>query len=99
MRLILVFISLIFSFTAFCQSNLLTGKVTYGKQEPLAFASVLVKELKLGAVTKEDGAYSIELEEGKYDLVITMIGYKTQVVTVIMRKTGLQQDIINRLVK
>ena len=94
MRLILLFISLIFSFTAFCQSNLLTGKVINGKQEPLAFASVLVKELKLGAVTKEDGAYSIELEEGKYDLVITMIGYKTQVVTVIMRKTGLQQDII-----
>ncbi|MEP7372095.1 MAG: DUF5686 and carboxypeptidase regulatory-like domain-containing protein [Chitinophagaceae bacterium] len=94
MRSILIYISFIFPVAVFCQSPLLSGKVTNAKQEPLAFASVQVKEIKLGAVTKEDGSYSIELEEGKYDLVITMIGYKTQVITIIVRKAGLKQDII-----
>ena len=94
MKSILIFISFIFPATAFCQSILLSGKITNAKQEPLAFVSIQVKELRLGAVTKEDGTYSFELDEGKYDLVITMIGYKTQVVTIIVRKAGLQQDII-----
>ena len=94
MRSIFIYISLIFPAIAFCQVPLLSGKITNAKQEPLAFVSVEVKELKLGAVTKEDGTYSIELDEGKYDLVVTMIGYKTQVITIIIRKTGLKQDII-----
>ncbi len=94
MKSILAFISFIFPLTAFCQSILLSGKITNAKQEPLSFVSVQVKELRLGAVTKEDGTYSFEIDEGKYDLVITMIGYKTQVVTIIVRKANLQQDII-----
>ena len=94
LRSISLFIFFIFSATAFCQAPLLSGKITNGKQEPLAFVTVQVKEQKLGAVTKEDGTYSLELEEGKYDLVITMIGYKTQIITIIIRKAGLQQNII-----
>ncbi len=94
MKSILLFISLSFFTATFCQSILLSGTITNAKQEPLAFVSIQVKELRLGTVSKEDGTYSLEIDEGKYDLVITMIGYKTQVVTVIVRKAGLQQDII-----
>lgn len=94
MRSILLYISLIYPAIAFCQVPLLSGKITNARQEPLAFVSVEVKELKLGAITKEDGTFSIELDEGKYDLVITMIGYKTQVITIIISRAGLKQDII-----
>jgi len=94
MRSILVFISFIFSATVFSQYHKLTGKITNGKLDPLAFASVQVKEIRSGTVTKEDGTYILELEEGKYDLVITLIGYKPQVVTVIVRKGDLQKNII-----
>jgi len=94
MRSMLLFISLGFSSTVFCQSYKLYGKVVNGKQDPLPFASVQVKEFKSGVVTKEDGSFSIELDEGKYDLVITLVGYKPQVITVIMRKANQQQDII-----
>jgi hypothetical protein len=94
MRSILVFISFVLSITAFSQYHKLTGKITNGKQDPLAFASVQVKEIKSGTVTKEDGSYILELEEGKYDVVITLIGYKPQVVTVIVRKADVQKNII-----
>ncbi|MGF2413214.1 DUF5686 and carboxypeptidase regulatory-like domain-containing protein [Ferruginibacter sp.] len=94
MRSILLLIVLSSSAAAFGQSYKLYGKITNGKQEPLAFATVELKEIRLGAVTKEDGSYSLELDEGKYSLVITLVGYKPQVITVIMRKANQQQNII-----
>lgn len=62
--------------------------------EPLAFASIEVKEVRTGTITKEDGTYELKLDEGKYDLVISMIGYKSQIVTVITGKTVIQRNII-----
>lgn len=97
MRLILLSISLIFSTNVFCQSHLLHGKIINSKQEPLAFASIQVKEIKLGTVTKEDGTWSLDIDEGKYDLIITLIGYKPQVLTVVVTKTGTEQNIIMEL--
>ncbi|WP_462255290.1 DUF5686 and carboxypeptidase regulatory-like domain-containing protein [Ferruginibacter sp.] len=94
MRIILFFISFSFSANIFCQQYKLYGKIINAKQEPLAFASVQTKEIKLGTVSKEDGSYILELEEGKYDLVVTLLGYKPQVITVILRKTNLEQNII-----
>jgi Family of unknown function (DUF5686)/CarboxypepD_reg-like domain len=94
MRPALLLLSLIFSATAYGQSHILSGKITNGKQEPLAFASVQLKEIKLGTVTKEDGTFSLEVDEGKYDLIITMMGYKTQIITIIIEKTNLVQNII-----
>ncbi len=54
--------------------------------EPLPFASVQVKEFQQGTSTKDDGSYELLLEEGKWDLVVSMIGYKTQVITIIVKK-------------
>ncbi len=64
------------------QSYRLTGKITNNKLEPLAFVSVNIKELQQGAITKEDGTYELKVDEGKYDVVITMIGFKSQILTV-----------------
>ncbi len=90
----LLLILLLSGITATAQSIKVYGKVTNAKMEPLAFASVQVKEYKQGSVTKEDGSYELELEEGKYDLVISMVGYKVQVITIIIGKTNYQKDII-----
>lgn len=62
--------------------------------EPLAFASVEVRELKSGAITKEDGTYHIYLDEGKYDLIISMVGYKSFLTTVIIGKNDVEKNII-----
>jgi hypothetical protein len=93
-RNLLLTLLLFTGITATAQSIKVYGKVTNAKMEPLAFASVQVKEYKQGSVTKEDGSYELELEEGKYDLVISMVGYKVQVITIIIGKTNYQKDII-----
>lgn len=94
MRCTLFFIALIFSFSALCQGYKLYGKVLNSKQEPLAFASVQVKEYNQGSITKEDGSYELELEEGNYELVISMMGYKAQTIPVIIKKEIYRLDII-----
>ncbi|MDE3185625.1 MAG: carboxypeptidase-like regulatory domain-containing protein [Bacteroidota bacterium] len=76
------------------QSHKLFGKITNAKLEPLAFVSVEVRETKRGTITKEDGTYRLWLDEGKYDLVVSMIGYKPQVLTVIIGKTDVEKNII-----
>ena len=94
MRSFILLILISFSSTAFCQSYKIFGKVTNSKREPLAFVSVQIKETRQGIVTKEDGSYLLEIDEGKYDLVISLVGYKTQVITVVLLKEGYKQDII-----
>jgi hypothetical protein len=87
----LIFLSL--SASANAQTKVY-GKITNSKMEPLAFASVEVREIKSGTITKEDGTYELKLDEGKYDLIISMIGYKPQIITVIIGKTDVLKNII-----
>lgn len=81
-------------FPGFTQTHKVFGKVTNTQLEPLTFASVEVREIKSGTVTKEDGTYQIRLEEGKYDLIISMVGYKSFIATVIVGKNDAEKNII-----
>ncbi|OQP56527.1 DUF5686 and carboxypeptidase regulatory-like domain-containing protein [Niastella populi] len=84
-----------FSFSnASGQSLKIYGKITNPRMEPLAFATVQVKEWKHGVVSKEDGTYELKVEEGKYDLVISMVGYKSQLITIVVQKGNYLQNII-----
>lgn len=78
-RNFLLFTFLLPTLYATGQSYKLHGKITNARLEPLAFVSVQVKEWQTGTTTKENGEYELLLEEGVYDLVISMIGYKSQV--------------------
>ncbi|MBA2761255.1 MAG: carboxypeptidase-like regulatory domain-containing protein, partial [Segetibacter sp.] len=71
-----------------------TGRITNALREPVAFVSVQVKELQSGTVSKEDGTYTLALEEGKYDIVFSIVGYKTQVVTLAITKDYVQNIIL-----
>lgn len=70
------------------------GKITNNKLEPLALVSVQVKELQTGTITKEDGTYELKLEEGKYDLVISMMGFKSQLVTIVVDREAVHNFIM-----
>lgn len=86
----LLFLTLLFSFflgkRSTAQEYQLTGKITNTQLEPLAYASVRVKELQTGTTTDKDGNFKLQLEAGKYDLVISMLGFKTQVLTLVITK-------------
>jgi hypothetical protein len=88
--LILLFFT---AFTVNAQSFKVYGKVTNNKLEPLAFANIQLKEQQSGIMTKEDGSYEMNLEVGQYTMVISIIGYKTQVVNLLVNK-DYEQNII-----
>ncbi|MGZ3846947.1 MAG: DUF5686 family protein, partial [Flavisolibacter sp.] len=68
------------------QSFRLSGKVTNTKGEPLAFVTIQLKEQGIGTTSKEDGSYAMNLEVGQYNLVVSMIGYKTQIINIVLNR-------------
>ncbi|MEY2829406.1 MAG: hypothetical protein RIQ33_1264 [Bacteroidota bacterium] len=69
------------------------GIVTNALNEPLPYASIQIKEEQLGKTTNTKGYFEFTLKEGKYDVVVSMLGYKTQVVTIILDRINLEQNI------
>ncbi|WP_282076241.1 TonB-dependent receptor [Maribacter aquivivus] len=60
-------------------SGTVSGTVQDTSGDSLPFASVLVKGLKLGVLTNDNGFYSINnVPKGKYNLVVSFVGYGTR---------------------
>lgn len=53
------------------------GKITNEKNEPLPYATIIVKGTTIGTIANFDGDYKLQLIEGKYFLLYKYIGYKT----------------------
>ncbi|MEJ7767908.1 MAG: DUF5686 family protein, partial [Chitinophagaceae bacterium] len=79
---------------ASAQSIRLSGRVTNAAREPIALVSVQVKGWQSGTLTKEDGTFSLLLEEDKYDIIFSIVGYKTQVITLGITKNYVQDIIL-----
>lgn len=79
---------------AFAQQYLLSGKVTDAQLEPLSFVTVQIKGMQIGTRTDENGRYEFQLEEGEYELVFSLIGYKKQSIKFIHKKNGKPQNVI-----
>ena len=96
-RLTLALLSLFFLGNAFGQVFAPTykvhGKVVNKQLEPLAFASIEVRQLREGIITKEDGTFVIELTPGKYDFIVSMVGYTPSLTSLTVDK-DLEQNFI-----
>lgn len=77
---------LVIGLASHAQSFRLSGKVTNTRGEPLAFVTIQLKEQGIGTASKEDGSYAMNLEVGQYNLVVSMIGYKTQIINIVLNK-------------
>jgi Outer membrane cobalamin receptor protein len=55
----------------------LSGKVTDSSGWPIAFATVGVENSSKGTYTNDNGQYTLNLEKGKYKIVVSSIGYKS----------------------
>lgn len=91
--LLIFFLLLLAAPAAWAQQYTLSGKVTNSKMEPIPFVSVQVRELQVGTLTKADGTYELKLEEGRWNLVFTMIGYQPQNITLTVNRSY-QQNLI-----
>ncbi len=91
----LLFLSLfLFSQAGNAQYFKLSGKITNNKLEPLALVTIQLKASNTGTVSKEDGTYLLELEEGNYDLIYSMVGFKSRVINITITKNYAQNIIL-----
>jgi hypothetical protein len=92
-KLVLILLFLLQTFIANGQLYKLSGWIVNDKKEPLSLASVEIKELRKGSVSKDDGSYEFYMERGKYDLVVSLVGYKSKVITVYINNEDLSETI------
>src|SRR5437868_3925457 len=71
----------------------ISGVIMDDRKDPMPLASVEIKELKKGSVSKDDGSYEFFLERGKYDVVVSLVGFKTKVVTVYINDADIIENI------
>lgn len=76
------------------QAFKLQGRVTNHQLEPLALVSIQVKDHQQGTLTKEDGTYSLSLDEGFYEIIVTMVGYQPLVIQVALDKKVTERNIM-----
>lgn len=94
-RALTSFLLFVFAATAaYSQVFKVSGKVVDKQLQPLPFASVEVRELKSGTISKEDGTYELQLEKGKYEIIVSMIGYQPMLVTIMLDKDHEQNFIL-----
>jgi hypothetical protein len=71
-----------------------SGVIMDEKKDPLPLASVQIKEVQKGLISKDDGSYEFSLERGKYDLVVSMIGFKPKVITFFVNDADVIENVI-----
>ncbi|WP_243739706.1 DUF5686 and carboxypeptidase regulatory-like domain-containing protein [Algoriphagus boseongensis] len=71
---------MLFPIVSFSQG--IKGKVTTNEGEPLAFASIYIRNLEDGVPTNQVGEYEYRLKPGLYDVLVQFLGYKSQIQTV-----------------
>lgn len=94
---LLVIFSLLFTVTAYSQQTGIKGVVAdKTSKETLVGATVLIQGTTTGSTTDLDGNYTIAgLAPGNYNLVITYISYKTQIIekVVVVKDVMLEMNI------
>ena len=73
---------LLFCSSLLAQKNISGVVKSADNNQPIAGASVFLNNTSIGTVTNNAGAFNLQLPSGKYDLIISSIGYITQVKTI-----------------
>ena len=79
------------------QNYKITGIVMDSSRQPLGLASVQIKERNIGILTKEDGSFEFSLERGKYDMLVSMVGFKPKLVSLQVTNTDITENVIMEL--
>lgn len=74
------------------QAQGIRGKVLSDLGEPLAYASVYIRNLADGIPTNQNGEYEYKLKPGYYDIVVQYLGYTTVLQTVEVKENWIELD-------
>ena len=79
--------SLIISLTGYSQSMIVKGKVVDEKGVPLIGVTIIEKGINNGAATDFDGNYALDVQSSAATLVVSYIGFQTQIIPVSGKST------------
>jgi hypothetical protein len=88
--IILLFISHLFSQT-FNFSGII---IDASSGDGLAYANISIPDNSLGTASDNDGNFSIKLTPGKYDFLVSFIGYKTETLEIEITDTDVEKIIL-----
>ena len=77
MKPVLIFLFFLIYFPAFAQ-NILSGKVVDEKNSPVQGASIFLNNTSIGTISNGYGEFQLNYPHGRYELIISSIGYETQ---------------------
>jgi len=75
MKKLLLFLSVAILFSIKSFAGKVRGRVLDEKNNPLPYASLLVKELSKGTTCNQEGRYTLDLKPGTYTLIVQYVGY------------------------
>ncbi len=78
---------------ASAQSSTITGVVKDVNGQVLPNASVQIQGMRTGAISDNNGNYSLSVAPGKYTLIVSFAGYTTRRIPVNVPEGGANQDI------
>ena len=86
MKFQLLITSLLFCMVTFGQKGIVSGTISDKdmKNEPLAFANVMIKGTTVGTTTDAQGKYSLNVEAGNSVVIVSFLGYDTVEVPVVV---------------
>lgn len=86
MKFQLLITSLLFCMITFGQKGIVSGTISDKdmKNEPLAFANVMIKGTTVGTTTDAQGKYSLNVEAGNSVVIVSFLGYDTVEVPVVV---------------
>lgn len=91
-KLLIILILFLYPLFSFAQDALvkISGAVTDSNSQKIEFASVGLEGTKYSATTNEKGEYVIYAPPGRYNLMMTAVGYKTIIKAVTLKR---QEDL------
>lgn len=81
MRL-LALLLIVFSYKAFSQTFVVSGRITDDSKQGLPFSSVLVKGTTIGTNANAEGYFTLRVDKGDCELIFQYVGYKKKTVAV-----------------
>lgn len=89
-----LFCILLFAVSANAQVVRVYGKVTNNKFEALPNASIHLRTSSVGTLSKDDGSYELFISKGTYEIIVSMLGYKTRILPMVVNEETLQNIIL-----
>lgn len=79
---VFLLIFLLVAMNGVAQISIISGKITDSRKNVLPAVSIYIKGTSTGTTSNNEGQYRILLKPGHYDLVFSLIGFKTIVKTI-----------------